>query len=487
MKVLKDILYKVNLKGVRGNLNASVSAVAFDSRKVTRQSLFVAVAGTSTDGHNFIEQAIKAGAVAIVCEHDNNLTSQYPDISFIYVENSARALGIIAANFYGNPSEKLKIVAVTGTNGKTTVTTQLYEVFKKAGYRTGLISTVRVMIHDEEQPATHTTPDALTLQKHLAAMADAGVQYCFMEASSHGIHQERLAGTDLTGAVFTNITHDHLDYHKTFANYIAAKQKLFNELPSKAFALYNADDRNGHVMVQNTKAKKYSYALKQMADFHCKVIENNIGGLTLRIGGADVYTVLTGEFNAYNLLAVYAVAVLLGVDESLALMAISSLRPVEGRFETITGPEGQIAVVDYAHTPDALLNVLKTLHQAREQDQQIITVFGCGGDRDKAKRPEMGKIASEWSDRVIITSDNPRSEDPELIMAEIEAGIDLPHRRKCHKISDRQQAIRMALSLARKGDVVLVAGKGHEKYQEIKGVKYPFDDKQVIEDYFNQK
>ncbi|GCD77931.1 UDP-N-acetylmuramoyl-L-alanyl-D-glutamate--2,6-diaminopimelate ligase [Thermaurantimonas aggregans] len=486
MKVLKDILYKVNLKGVRGNLNQTVSEVAFDSRKVVNQSLFVAVAGTNSDGHNYIEQAINSGAMAIVCEHDNNLSEKYPEISFIYVENSARALGVIASNFYGNPSEKLKIVAVTGTNGKTTVTTQLYEVFKKIGFRTGLISTVRVIIHDEELPATHTTPDALSLQKHLAAMADAGVQYCFMEASSHGIHQERLAGTDIAGAVFTNITHDHLDYHKTFANYIAAKQKLFNELPSKAFALYNADDRNGQVMVQNTKAKKYSYALKQMADFHCKIIENNIGGLTLRIGGADVYTALTGEFNAYNLLAVYAVAVLLGVDESLALMAISSLRPVEGRFETLTGPTGQIAIVDYAHTPDALLNVLKTLHESRKHDQQIITVFGCGGDRDKAKRPEMGKIAADWSDRVIITSDNPRSEDPEQIIAEIEAGIELHQRRKCHKITDRREAIRMALSLARKGDVVLVAGKGHEKYQEIKGVKHPFDDKQVILDYYNQ-
>lgn len=486
MMPLKDLLYKVNLKGVRGNVQTLIEDVAFDSRKVKANSLFVAVSGTVSDGHRYIEQAISSGATAIVCEYDNNISSSYPDVSFFYVENSARALGIIASNFYGNPSSRLKVIAVTGTNGKTTVTTQLYEVFRTMGYRSGLISTVRVIIGSEELPATHTTPDALSLQRYLAAMVNAGVEYCFMEASSHGIHQERLAGTDVAGAVFTNITHDHLDYHKSFANYIAAKQKLFNELPTKAFALYNADDRNGAVMVQNTKAKKYSFALKQLADFHCKVIENSIGGLTLRIGGADVYTSLTGEFNAYNLLAVYGVATLLGADESLVLMSISSLRPVTGRFETITGPQGQIAIVDYAHTPDALLNVLKTLHEARKQNQTIITVMGCGGDRDKAKRPEMGKIASEWSDRLIITSDNPRSEEPEHIMAEIEAGIEIHLRRKCHKITDRREAIRLALSLAKKGDVVLVAGKGHETYQEIKGIKYPFDDKQVIIDYFNE-
>lgn len=486
MKHLKDLLYKVNLKGVRGNVYAQVGSVSFDSRTVKKDSLFVAVAGTVSDGHQFIEQAIKSGAIAVVCEHDNNLAEIYPEVTFLYVENSARALGFIASNFYGNPSSSLKIVAVTGTNGKTTVATQLYETFRKMGYRSGLVSTVKILIGQDQRPASHTTPDALSLQRYFSEMVQSGIEFCFIEASSHGIHQERLAGTDITGAIFTNISHDHLDYHKTFANYIAAKQKLFNELPSRAFALYNADDRNGVVMVQNTRARKYSYALKQKADFHCKIIEDSIGGLTLRIGGADVYTALTGEFNAYNLLAVYSAASLLNVDESLLLMTISSLSPVEGRFETLVGPCEKMAIVDYAHTPDALLNVLKTLHHSRRKDQKIITVMGCGGDRDKAKRPEMGKIASEWSDRLIITSDNPRSEDPAQIMDEIEAGVDIHLRRKCHKISDRKEAIRMALSLAARGDIVLVAGKGHEKYQEIMGVKHPFDDKQVIMDYFNQ-
>ncbi|MFN3952625.1 MAG: UDP-N-acetylmuramoyl-L-alanyl-D-glutamate--2,6-diaminopimelate ligase [Thermaurantimonas sp.] len=485
MKHLKDLLYKVNLKGVRGNVHTAVHSVAFDSRQVEKDSLFVAVVGTVSDGHQYIGQAIEAGAVAVVCEHDNHMEERYPNVTFCYVENSAKALGIIASNFYDNPSYHLKVVAVTGTNGKTTVATQLYETFRKLGYRSGLISTVKIQIGLDERPATHTTPDALTLQRYFREMVESGVEYCFIEASSHGIHQERLAGTYITGAIFTNISHDHLDYHKTFANYLAAKQKLFNELPSKAFALYNADDRNGSIMVQNTRARKYSYALKQKADFHCKVIENSIGGLTLRIGGADVYTTLTGEFNAYNLLAVYGAASLLNADENLLLMTISSLRPVEGRFETLAGPDDRIAVVDYAHTPDALLNVFKTLNHSRKNDQKIIAVMGCGGDRDKAKRPQMGKIAAEWSDRLIITSDNPRWEDPLQIMDEIEAGIDLHLRRKCHKIPDRREAIRLALSLAAKGDIVLVAGKGHEKYQEIKGVKYPFDDKQVIIDYFN--
>jgi UDP-N-acetylmuramoyl-L-alanyl-D-glutamate--2,6-diaminopimelate ligase len=486
VKIIKDLLYKVNLKGVKGNVHHTIADIASDSRLVSPGSMFVAIRGSQSDGHLFIEQAIQAGATAIVCESDYGYTEKYPNTSFFFVENSARALGIIASNFYDNPSESIKIVAVTGTNGKTTVTTQLYEVFKKMGYKCGLISTVKVMIGHDEQPATHTTPDALSLQKHLAEMHKQGIEYCFMEASSHGIHQERLVGTHLTGAVFTNITHDHLDYHKTFANYLAAKQKLFNELPSKAFALYNADDRNGAIMVQNTRARRYSYAIKQMADFHCKVIENNIGGLTIRIGGADVYTTLTGVFNAYNLLAVYATAVLLGADDSLALMAISSLSPVAGRFETITGPNGIVAIVDYAHTPDALLNVLQTLRESIKTSQQIITVMGCGGDRDKAKRPLMGKVAADWSDKVIITSDNPRSENPQAIIDEIEQGIDYHLRKKCHKIADRKEAIRLALSMANPGDVVLVAGKGHEKFQEIKGVKHPFDDKEVILQYFNE-
>ena len=480
MKILKDILYKAGLLKVVGSTDVEISSIALDSRKVIPGCLFVAVKGTLSDGHYFISSAVADGAQAIVCEE---LPEQLAEsVTYIMVSESSRSLGIIAANFYDNPSAYMQLVGITGTNGKTTIATLLHRLFRELGYHAGLLSTVRNLIDDEIIPATHTTPDAIELNALLRRMADAGCTHCFIEVSSHAIVQNRIAGLTFSGGIFTNLTHDHLDFHKTFDAYLKAKKQFFDELPATAFALSNADDRNGMVMLQNTKALKKAYSLRTMADFKCKIIENQFEGLQLDIDGNEVWCRLVGTFNAYNLLAIYAAAVLMGEEPIEVLTIISRLEPAEGRFEAIRSASGIIAIVDYAHTPDALLNVLDTLAEIRNGDARIITVVGAGGDRDTTKRPIMARIAAEKSDRVILTSDNPRSEDPEEIIRQMQDGITVTDRKKVLSITNRLEAIRTACALAQPGDIVLVAGKGHEKYQDIKGVKHAFDDKQVLND-----
>jgi UDP-N-acetylmuramoyl-L-alanyl-D-glutamate--2,6-diaminopimelate ligase len=474
VKLLKDILYKSRITEVRGSTNIAVESITMDSRAVKPFCLFVAVKGVTTDGHAYIDNAIKAGAVAIVCEA---IPSEVNDaITYVQVSNSAEALGYIAANFYDNPSEKLKVVAVTGTNGKTTTATLLYRIVRKLGYKAGLLSTVVNRINDKEVPSTHTTPDAISLQKLMSDMVEAGCEYCLMEASSHALHQHRITGVNIKGAVFTNITHDHLDYHKTFNEYIKAKKILFDILPSSAFALINHDDRHSEIMIQNTKAKAKTYAMQSMADYKTKILDNSFSGLHLSIDQQELYTRLIGDFNAYNILAVYATCVELGFDKMDVLTAISTVEAPEGRFEYFTNGDNITAVVDYAHTPDALKNVIETIQNIRTGNERLITVVGCGGDRDRAKRPVMAKLAAELSDQAILTSDNPRSESPEAIIEEMRTGLDPILLRKTLSITDRMEAIRTACSLARPGDIILIAGKGHEKYQEINGVKHPFDD-----------
>ena len=474
MKLLKDILYKSRITEVRGSTNIAVESITMDSRAVKPFCLFVAVKGVTTDGHAYIENAIKSGAVAIVCE---TIPAEVNDaITYVQVSNSAEALGYIAANFYDNPSEKLKVVAVTGTNGKTTTATLLYRIVRKLGYKAGLLSTVVNRINDKEVPSTHTTPDAISLQKLMSDMVEAGCEYCLMEASSHALHQHRITGVNIKGAVFTNITHDHLDYHKTFNEYIKAKKILFDILPSSAFALINHDDRHSEIMIQNTKAKAKTYALQSMADYKTKILENSFSGLHLSIDQQELYTRLIGDFNAYNILAVYAACIELGFDKMDVLTAISTVEAPEGRFEYFTNADNITAVVDYAHTPDALKNVIETIQNIRTGNERLITVVGCGGDRDRTKRPVMAKLAAELSDQAILTSDNPRSESPESIIEEMRTGLDPILLRKTLSITDRMEAIRTACSLARPGDIILIAGKGHEKYQEINGVKHPFDD-----------
>lgn len=483
MALLKDIVYKVALKASAGDMERDIKQIVFDSRKVEQGSLFVAVRGTQTDGHDYINTAIEKGAVAILAEE---LPQEVKEgITYLEVKDSSVALGIVAANFYGNPSSKLKMVAITGTNGKTTTVTLLYKLFRSLGYHTGLLSTVRNLINDEEIAATHTTPDAVQLNALLAQMVKAGCGYCFMEASSHAIVQQRMSGLELAGAVFSNITHDHLDYHQTFDAYIAAKKQLFDNLPKTAWALTNTDDKRGLVMLQNTKALKHTYALKKAADFKAKLISNTLQGLELDIDHKTVWFKLIGDFNAYNLLAVYATAVLLGEDKDEVLLQLSGLSTAPGRFEQVHSQSGIIAVVDYAHTPDALENVLQTIANFRTGNEQVITVVGCGGNRDKGKRPVMAEIASSFSDKVVLTSDNPRNEEPEAILAEMQAGVSPSNVRKVLTINDRKEAIRTACMLAQPGDIVLVAGKGHETYQEIKGVRYPFDDRQVLSEMLN--
>jgi len=483
MKNLQDILYKSGILEISGTLDLPIPEVAFDSRKVSKGCLFVAIPGTQVDGHQFIDKAIKDGAGTIVC-------MDFPDvlqagITFVKVKDSSIALGHIAANFYNNPSEKLKLVGITGTNGKTTTATLLYNLFTSLGYKTGLISTIQTKVHAHAIDATHTTPDALQLNALLHQMVDEGCDFVFMEVSSHAIDQNRIAGLEFAGGVFTNITHDHLDYHETFRNYLNAKKKFFDDLPIQAFALSNIDDKNGKVMLQNTKARKAGYGLKNMAEFKGRVIENHFTGLQMTMNGKEVYALLPGDFNAYNLLAVYGTAMLLGMDEEEVLTAVSSLRGAEGRFNIIRSKTGITAIIDYAHTPDALENVLKTINALRTQNEQLITVVGAGGDRDKTKRPLMGKVASSLSNTVILTSDNPRSEDPDQILADIRKGIDPAKTNKTMVISNRKEAIKVAVNLARPGDLIVVAGKGHEKYQEIEGVKYPFDDKQILTELFD--
>ncbi len=478
MAELKDIVYKVSLTSTYGNMGVEVKGICFDSRQVQPGYLFIAVRGTQTDGHEFISKAVELGASGIVCEKLPDTI--YEKATYVTVKNSAQSLGIIAANFFGNPSQKLKLVGVTGTNGKTTVATLLYTLFGSLGNRCGLISTVEYRIVDQELPSSHTTPDPIHLNALLSRMVEAGCSYAFMEVSSHAIDQDRIAGLHFIGGIFTNITHDHLDYHKTFENYIKAKKKFFDGLPAEAFALVNADDKRGMVMLQNTKAKKYSFGLKKMVDFKGKIISNTIEGLEVEMGNRSVWFKLIGDFNAYNLLAVYGTAMLLEQDSDQALTALSSLKGAVGRFELIAPGSRFTAIVDYAHTPDALKNVLETIQEVRSGNEKIITIVGCGGNRDKTKRPLMASIAARFSDKVVLTSDNPRDEDPMEIIREMQTGIGPSDARKTLIIADREEAIKTACMMANDKDIVLVAGKGHETYQEIKGVKYPFDDREVV-------
>jgi len=482
MKLLSDILYKVKLEEITGSTHMAISTVTFDSRKVRKDCLFVATKGTAVDGHEFIGKAIEGGAVAVVCE---TLPEQKaPNVTYVKVDDTSKALGIIACNYYDNPSEKLKLVGITGTNGKTTSVTLLFNLFKSLGYSVGLLSTVQNKINNTIIPATHTTPDALTLNELLHVMVEQGCEYAFMEVSSHAVVQNRIAGVSFAGGVFTNITHDHLDYHVTFDEYIKAKKKFFDALPNTAFALVNRDDKNGVIMLQNTRAEKHTYGLRNVADFKCKIIENHLNGLLLNIDGQEVWVKLIGTFNAYNVLSVYATAVLLKQDKTNVLTALSNLNSVEGRFQYTKSDNGTIGIVDYAHTPDALKNVLDTIKDIRTGTEQVITVVGCGGDRDAAKRPVMAAIACEYSSKVILTSDNPRSEDPEEILNQMQKGINPVDAKKVLRITDRKEAIKTALSLSNAGDIILIAGKGHEKYQEIKGVKYPFDDFEILKQTF---
>ncbi|MDI9339324.1 MAG: UDP-N-acetylmuramoyl-L-alanyl-D-glutamate--2,6-diaminopimelate ligase [Sediminibacterium sp.] len=482
MKLLSDILYKVRLEEVVGSTHMAVSAVAFDSRKVKKDSVFVATRGTTVDGHAFIEKAIEAGANTIVCEDMPEQKNEL--VTYVKVSDTAYALGLMACNFYDNPSSKLKLVGITGTNGKTTTVTLLFNLFRSLGYSVGLLSTVQNKINNTVIPSTHTTPDALALNELLAKMVELGCEYAFMEVSSHAVAQHRIAGLQFTGAIFSNITHDHLDYHNTFDEYIKAKKGFFDALPTGAFAVVNRDDRNGMIMLQNTKAQRHTYSLQGVADFKCRIIENHLNGLLLNIDNQELWVKLIGTFNAYNVLAVYAAAILLKQDKTNVLTALSNLNSVEGRFQYLKSPNGIIGIVDYAHTPDALKNVLDTIKDIRNGNEQVITLVGCGGDRDAAKRPVMAAIACEYSNRVVLTSDNPRSEDPEEILNQMQKGISPADMKKTLRISDRREAIKTACALAAKGDIILIAGKGHEKYQEIKGIKHPFDDFEILKETF---
>ena len=477
MKALQHILYKVPLIEVIGSTDTTINQIVFDSRKVQEGDLFVATKGVSVDGHHYIDKAIIAGAKVIVSEQSPK--SPNGDVIYIKTEDSQKALGILSSNFYNNPSQKLKIVGVTGTNGKTTVATLLYELFKTMGYKTGLLSTVENKIDEETIESTHTTPDALSIQSLLSEMVEKNCTHCFMEVSSHAIHQQRISGLEFDGAVFTNISHDHLDYHKTFDEYISAKKALFDQLPKKAFALVNVDDKRGMVMLQNTRATKLTFGLKSMADYKAKILSNSIQGLELDINKQDVWFKLIGEFNAYNILAVVGVAEQLGEDEQEVLTNLSLLAPVNGRFNQIVSKEKIVGIVDYAHTPDALENVLSTIEKLKG-NHKVITVVGCGGNRDTTKRPLMAKIACKLSDQVILTSDNPRNEDPIQIIEEMKAGVLPPSNRKIIALPDRREAIKLAITLANAEDIVLLAGKGHETYQEVKGVKSHFDDKEEL-------
>ncbi|MGE0587612.1 MAG: UDP-N-acetylmuramoyl-L-alanyl-D-glutamate--2,6-diaminopimelate ligase [Cyclobacteriaceae bacterium] len=478
MRELKDILYKVNITSASGDMNIGVAGVTFDSRKVKRNFLFVAVKGTQSDGHAFINTAIKNGAIAIISEKLPDTLN--PNVTYVTVKNSARALGVVAANFYNNPSSKLKLVGVTGTNGKTTVATLLYKLFTSMGHPVGLLSTVENRIKEDVLVATHTTPDAIQINELLIKMVEAQCTHCFMEVSSHAVDQGRIEGLDFAGGIFTNITHDHLDYHHTFESYIKAKKGFFDGLSSEAFALVNVDDKRGMVMLQNTKAAKRTFGLKKMADFKAKIITNSLEGLELEIDNRNVWFKLIGDFNAYNLVSVYATAMLLGEDSESVLMRLSALTGAAGRFELILPGSKFTAIVDYSHTPDALKNVLETIALFRTGQEQVISVVGCGGDRDKMKRPLMAAIACKYSDKAIFTSDNPRSEDPMEIIREMQKGVGATEAKKTLVIVDREEAIKTACMMAKENDIVLVAGKGHETYQEIKGVKHPFDDKEVL-------
>jgi UDP-N-acetylmuramoyl-L-alanyl-D-glutamate--2,6-diaminopimelate ligase len=481
--ILQDTLYKVAIRSVEGNTAVAINNLQIDSRKVTAGTCFIAVQGAVTDGHKFIDVAIANGAIAVICQVlPVNLSAT---VTYIQVDDCLQAAGIMSHNFFGEPSTKIKLVGVTGTNGKTTIATLLFKLFTALNYKCGLISTVQNQIGNAIITATHTTPDAISLNALLQRMVAQGCQYVFMEVSSHAIHQHRIAGLQFVGALFSNITHDHLDYHKTFDEYIRVKKSWFDDLPTTAFAISNADDKRGAVMLQNTVAKKYFYSLKTLADFKGKILDNGLSGLHLVLNETDVHFRLIGEFNAYNLLAVYGAAICLGQNKSETLQILSSVTGAEGRFDYIvSNAEKLIGIVDYAHTPDALLNVLATIKKLKQGHEQVITVVGCGGDRDKTKRPIMAQVACEYSDKIILTSDNPRSEDPLEILKDMEAGVKIVAKKKVLTIADRKEAIKTAVTLAQKEDIVLIAGKGHEKYQEIKGVKHDFDDKKILKEMF---
>lgn len=478
MIALKHILHGIPVRQVVGNLNVTVVDLCFDSRKAVRNGMFVAVLGTQVDGHHYVDSAIAQGAAVVLCERMPEVIKD--DVTYIQVDDTAFALGVSASNYFGNPSAKLKLVGVTGTNGKTTIATLLHKLFRQLGYQTGLLSTVQNQVGDRIVAATHTTPDPIALNQLLQEMVNDGCDYCFMEVSSHAIVQQRIAGLNFAGGIFSNITHDHLDFHKTFDAYIHAKKRFFDDLNPFAFALANADDKNGAVMLQNTFAHKKTYALKSMADFKAKIIESHFDGMLLQLDGHEVWVKLVGGFNAYNVTAVYGAAILLEQETMKVLTALSNISGAEGRFDTVISKGGIIGVVDYAHTPDAVRNVLETIRSLRKSDQQIITVLGCGGDRDRTKRPKMAAVAVENSDKVIITSDNPRTEDPLEIIGDMEAGVAKDQKRRVFSIADRREAIRAACHLAQAGDIVLVAGKGHEKYQEINGQRYDFDDREIL-------
>ena len=478
MKLLKDILYRVTINRVIGSTSVAINNIEFDSRKIEFNDVFVAIKGVLSDGHDYIEKASDLGALVIICE-------KIPDkiingITYVEVDNSNLALSVLAANYYGNPSDDIQLIGVTGTNGKTTVATLLYKLFKKAGFKVGLLSTVKILIDDKEYKTTHTTPDSLTINRHLKEMVDEGIEFCFMEVSSHGIDQMRTRNLNFKGAVFTNLSHDHLDYHKDFAAYRDVKKMFFDQLPKNAFALTNSDDKNGKYMLQNTKAKKYTYALKSIADYKSQVLENQFNGLLLKINGQELWVKLIGNFNAYNLLAIYAVADLLGLENLEILQLMSELESVDGRFQYVVSKNNITAIVDYAHTPDALKNILETINAIRSKNEDLITIVGCGGDRDVDKRPKMGNIAASLSSKVIFTSDNPRSENPAAIIESMEKGVSGENFNKTLSISDRKQAIKTACQLAKNGDIILIAGKGHETYQEINGKRIDFDDYKII-------
>ena len=484
MKILKDIVYKVAIEAIKGSTDIAIGMVDFDSRKIEKNDLFVAIRGTISDGHDYISKAVELGASAIICDTLPDTVSD--SVTYIQVKDTNAALAVVAANFFDNPSQKLQLVGVTGTNGKTTIASLLYQLYKKAGHKVGLLSTVKIMVDDVEYKATHTTPDSITINSYLAEMVNAGVTHCFMEVSSHGIHQKRTEALHFVGGVFTNLSHDHLDYHATFAEYRDVKKSFFDHLPKTAFALSNIDDKNGPVLLQNTVAKKCSYALKSYADYKAQILESQLSGLLLKINGNEVWVKLIGTFNAYNLLAIYGTAIELGMESLEALRLLSELESVSGRFQYIVSAANITAIVDYAHTPDALENVLKTVNDIRTKNEQLITVVGCGGNRDKTKRPVMGGIASDLSDKAIFTSDNPRNEDAEVIISEMETGVAPQNYKRILSITDRKQAIKTACQLAQPNDIILIAGKGHETYQEINGVRHDFDDMKIVKELLEQ-
>lgn len=481
MKLLKDILYKVDLDHIEGNTNVAIPHMCFDSRQVQKDSLFVAVKGSLSDGHDYIEMAIEKGALAIICE---SLPADLNEnVVYVQVKNSSRALGVVASNFYDNPSEKIKLVGVTGTNGKTTVATLLHNLFQALGYKAGLLSTVVYKVGSKTIDATHTTPDAIRLNAMLMEMLDEGCKYCFMEVSSHAVDQGRIAGLDFDIALFTNISRDHLDYHNTFDEYILAKKKFFDGLSSQAIAIVNKDDKHGKTMLHHTKAVQRTFALRSTADYKCKIIESQFSGLHLNINGQDVYTKLIGSFNASNLLLTYAAAIELGEDSLQVLTVLSALNAVEGRFQQFKSDAGVTSIVDYAHTPDALQNVLKTIADIRNGNEKVICIVGCGGDRDAGKRPLMAQAACQWADQIILTSDNPRSEDPKKIIEDMKSGLNASQMRNVLTVEDRREAIKLGVALSSEGDILLVAGKGHEKYQEINGERFPFDDMAILKEH----